>query len=346
MNTSKATKPSINSNYCYLVTGANSGIGLEASKQLAQNLGGYRHDKAHDDVTIYMLCRSKERARAAMEAIGKPKILRFLKFDATDSAETIQRDCVDKLPDDIKIKGILLNAGGFGDDKLNNKKARNDKRQASSTSTDTTASLADEIPVACNIAQTNIIGHAILIDRLLKANKIDSSTRIVASGSEASFASGIQMDFQKADFEGILMGTTSLGIIPGVEYGWTKAILALYWAAFARHHPDLFVVTVSPGSVSTTNLLNQGAVPPFLRGVSKIAMFLGGSHTVSAAAKRYIDALLGEEDSSQVSGSFCASRKGYTENYGDVSTLKTGEFVGNLALQDKAWDAVNKFIPN
>ncbi|KAG7365989.1 short-chain dehydrogenase [Nitzschia inconspicua] len=323
--------------YCYIVTGANSGIGLEATKQLAS----YLHLRNEKSVTIYMLCRSEERTRAAMATIGTPDILQFLKFDGSDSAETIQNHCVDKLPDGIKVEGILLNAGGFGD----NKKQQKDKKQQSSSTTSNNSLSKDDVPVASSIAQANLIGHAILIDRLLKADKIDSSTRIVASGSEAAFASGVPMDFDKADFDGILQGTASLGGIPGVEYGWTKALLALYWAAFARHHPDLFVVTVSPGSVTTTNLLRQGGVNPFLRTVSKMAMFLGGSHQESVAAKRYIDALLGEERASQESGSFWASRKGYTKDYGDVSNLTICKFLKDVTLQEKAWNAVRKFVP-
>jgi hypothetical protein len=257
------------------------------------------------------------------------EMLSFLKFDGGDDAQTIQKECLDKLPKDAIILGILLNAGGFGDAKDKVKKQLR-------------ADTPGKTPGACSIAQSNLIGHAILVHLLLKSGKITSETRIVASGSEAAFAT--PMNLEKSSFEGILTGTAKAGI-PGAEYGWIKAILALYWAAFARHNADVFVVTVSPGSVPTTNLLSQGGVMPVLRGLSKMAMWVGGSHSEQDAAKRYLDALLGNQHEQQ-SGSFWASRKGYVKDYGDVlqSDLKSAKFVGDSALQDKAWKAVNKFV--
>ncbi|KAG7351887.1 hypothetical protein IV203_007935 [Nitzschia inconspicua] len=165
--------------YCYIVTGANSGIGLEATKQLAS----YLHLRNEKSVTIYMLCRSEERDRAAMATIGTPNILRFLKFDGSDSAETIQ------------------NQGTAG----------------------------------------------VVLGRLCEA-----SSR------------------------------------PVCRYRLTRE---------------------------------------------------------SVAAKRYIDALLGEERPSQESGSFWASRKGYTKDYGDVSNLTICKFLKDVTLQEKAWNAVRKFVP-
>lgn len=148
------------------------------------------------------------------------------------------------------------------------------------------------------------------------------------------------MDFHRTNFERIISGTTKLCGIPGIEYGWTKVVLALYWAAFARNHPDLFVVIVSPGSVSITSLLSKLGCNPF----SVESCSFGGTHEESAAAKRYIDALLGEEDPSQVSGSFWALRKGYDKNFGDVTILKTGLFVRDVLLQDKAWATITNLF--
>ena len=110
--------------HCYLITGANSGIGLEATRQLVSHLAENEtsDNDNSNDLRIYMLCRSKERAHSAMERIAdgnakRKAMLVFLKFDGGDDAETIQTEIVDKLPNDATVQGVILNAGGFGDGK-------------------------------------------------------------------------------------------------------------------------------------------------------------------------------------------------------------------------------------
>jgi hypothetical protein len=128
----------------------------------------------------------------------------------------------------------------------------------------------------------NIIGHAALVNHLISMYKIHDTdtntntttrTRIVAVGSEASFASpGITMDYKTASFVEHLSGTVAYKDRSfGIDYGWTKGILALYWAAFARHHPELYVITVSPGAVSNTKLFTNEGVSPFLRGIARLS---------------------------------------------------------------------------
>ena len=121
----------------------------------------------------------------------------------------------------------------------------------------------------------------------------------------------------------------------------------------ARHHPELYVATVSPGAVSNTNLLSHGGVSPFLRGIARLSQ-LCSSYSVQEGAKRYVDILLlsstnnddknNINESTAASGSFLASRKGFTKDFGNIGTLKKGKFVTDIQLQDEAWDAVNKFL--
>lgn len=314
----------------FFVTGASNGVGLEATRKLAFGL-----NINNNNVKIYLLCRSEEKAQAAIEDINKiigensssndiSNIeLKFLKFDAYDDAETIRNNI--QLANGTQIGGILLNAGGFGDGTTTT-----DKKSSSSS-----------------IARLNIIGHVVLVNHLLSVGKTDESTRIVAAGSEACFVTpGLTMGRYKAeDFVVHLSSTSGNGRMNiGNEYAWTKGILALYWAAFARHHPELFVVTISPGAVSDTQLLSN--VPFLLRAVARLSQWqcFGGSHTVEEGAMRYVDVFLTTMTPAESSGAFLASRKGFCEDFGNVSTLSKGRFVTDIELQDKAWEAVHKFL--
>ncbi|VEU40011.1 unnamed protein product [Pseudo-nitzschia multistriata] len=335
----------------FFATGASSGVGLEATRQLAVHLSRQQQEEPNRNnsnsdgsnnqvvATIYLLCRSKEKTQAAIEDIynsigenssnAKNNIkLNFLKFDACDDAETIVNNI--QFNNATKIAGVLLNAGGFGENATGIDKNIKSKTSGSSS----------------NIAKLNIIGHVILVNHLLSVGKTDASTRIVAAGSEASFVTqGLSIHaYNAADFEAHLSSSLGSGKMAiGTEYAWTKGILALYWAAFARHHPEVFVTTVSPGAVSDTQLLSN--VPFFLRTLARLSQWscLGGSHTVQEGAKRYVNALINDIPVGS-SGSFLASRKGFAQDFGDVSSLSKCQFVSDIELQDKAWKAVHNSL--
>jgi NAD(P)-dependent dehydrogenase (short-subunit alcohol dehydrogenase family) len=266
----------------FFITGANSGCGLEAARQLAIYFSHQQQDQTENDkVKIYLLCRSEEKAKEAMTDIGTSN-LEYMKFDAYDDSETIRENiCRSLQPNDdnneVIIGGIILNAGGFGDGNNNN---NNNNKNSNDDDDDDDDDRCHRR--ACNVAQLNIIGHAALVNHLISMYKIHDTdtntntttrTRIVAVGSEASFASpGITMDYKTASFVEHLSGTVAYKDRSfGIDYGWTKGILALYWAAFARHHPELYVITVSPGAVSNTKLFTNEGVSPFLRGIARLS---------------------------------------------------------------------------
>ncbi|CAB9521858.1 short chain dehydrogenase [Seminavis robusta] len=297
----------------FFVTGANGGVGLEATRQLLQD---------DSNCHVYMLCRSKERAEKALETLDHQGRAFFLAFDAT-------QDFCQDIPDTIdSIDGLLLNAGGFGDDP----KLTPTTRQDGNT--------------VCPVAQLNLLGHAALVKKLLALGKLTSTSRIVASGTEGCFAPpSPNFQWETCDFSKHLAGEIA---VQGSPYGWVKGILAFYWAAFARHHPDIFVLTVSPGAVKGTGLLNHGGVTSVLRMFAHALIFFKGSNTIQVGAKHYVDALLARGDFSAdkgvASGSFFAHRKGYNQDFGDVTQHKAGKAFADQAIQDRAWEAVEAML--
>ncbi len=322
----------------YFVTGANNGCGFEATRMLALRLSK-GNDNNDGIVTIYLLCRSEEKANVAIQQIrqslGENSRVRLenMKFDAYDDEPTIRKNISLALQGETNpptIAGILLNAGGFGE------------LQSDNTNTE------ESVPEACGIAKLNLIGHVFLVRNLLNLCKTDSSTRIVPVASEAAFAA-LGMDYEAADFVAHLSGTVAKkDKMMGADYGWTKGILALYWAAYARHHPEHIVAIVSPGAIPSTKLMNQGAVSPALRTIAKITQWqcFGGSHTVQDGAERYVTALMGigPFGAGFSSGEFWASTRGFAKDFGKVAELKKGKFVADAKLQDKAWAAVQTFV--
>lgn len=309
----------------FVVTGANSGLGLEAIRQLLEAFENA--DGNSSRLTIYMLCRSKANAKEAMELLGLQypnagACLQFLKFDALDlgTVEGIS------IPEE-QIDGLLLNAGGFGD-------SSNPYTKIDSTG-------------ASTIAHLNILGHVALTKHLLKQNKLGTGSRIVVAGSESAFAApGIQMDYKAADFKRELSSDLK-SPVPGMAYSWAKGIMALYWSAFASRHPEIFVVTVSPGSVATTNLYNHGGSSGILSFVGKALSACMGSNSVEAGAKHYIDALLDTDDFEPKvkSGSFLGHRVGFAKDFGDITEIRKGAIFADSLVHDRAFEAVESFLP-
>ena len=258
----------------YLVTGAGSGLGWEAVRQLIDLPSTAR---------VYALARSPPPET-------HPKV-NYIEWDASRPTEN--------LPDGVTFDGVLLNAGGQGP----------------------------------NMVQINLLGHAALMERLSSQTKC-----IVASGSEAPLGVPVPViNWNNFDVDQHLDSTKN----DGVEYVWVKAMVALYWSAYARRHTDCHVATVSPGATTGTNFFR--GVPWALRCIAKSLIAVYGSHGVEEGARRYVEFLTGERED-VASGCFWASRKGYTEDFGDVLDHRNGSHFGNEGLQDRVYEAVQKRI--
>ena len=146
-----------------LITGANVGIGKEVARQLAVG-GGY--------AKIYMACRDQRRAIAAKNdlerATGK-KVFETVLMDVSDLACVLA--ALKSL--DRPIDVLIMNAGGMGG-----------KNPLLRTKAGVTAIFA-----------ANVLGHVVLLEELIKAEKLRQTAIFV--GSEA--ARGVpKLGIQKA----------------------------------------------------------------------------------------------------------------------------------------------------
>ncbi|MEM9644360.1 MAG: SDR family NAD(P)-dependent oxidoreductase, partial [Planctomycetota bacterium] len=133
---SRIKRPLMKTLKSVLITGANAGLGLDSARQLAS-------DKSIEKV--YMACRNEEKAFAAkahLESVTGRQIFEIVLLDVT------KLDSVRKAATELQdpIDAVILNAGGTG-------------------GTFPNAQTADGVT---NIFAVNVLGHAVLIDELLK----------------------------------------------------------------------------------------------------------------------------------------------------------------------------------
>ena len=136
-------------NQSILITGANIGIGKETARQLALK---------NETKKVILFCRNQAKAEAAKkdleEKTGK-KVFEIIIGDVSDA------DSVRKAVEKIKepIDAIILNAGGM----------------VGKTAGKVTPSGMNEL------AATNILGHVILVEELIKHNKLKKAVLLASS---------------------------------------------------------------------------------------------------------------------------------------------------------------------
>lgn len=302
-------------NKTIMITGANSGIGKEAARQLAM---------LKDTEKIYLACRSKVKAIAAvkeLEAETGKQIFEIIEMDVSDP-----KSVCDSLSLIEPIDALIMNAGGNGS-KTPKKMTRDGVTQ---------------------IFATNSLGHIVLLDELLKTNKL----RKVAlyAGSEA--ARGIPMMGMKRpnlktssvdEFASVCDGTYFNKNAPVTDlYALVKYTTAMCLMSTARKYPDIRIITMSPGGTIGTEIATES--PIVMKIVWKMMVpvmhMLGLMHKVDVAAKRYVDGISNEH---YKSGVFYASK----------NSMPVGEVVDqsvfmkelkNVAFQDNAYEAIHRFI--
>lgn len=196
-----------------LVTGANTGIGLVTARELAKQ-----------GATVFIACRSRERALPALEKIveesgpGAGKV-ELLGLNLADLG-SVRACAAEFLGRNLPLHLLVNNAGLAG--------AR--------------GMTASGFEVAFGV---NHIGHFLLTQLLLDTLRRSAPARIVSVASKAHYrAPGI-------DFEAVRRTTASSTGLP--EYGVAKLANVLFSAALARRLAGTGVTTYSlhPGVVAT-----------------------------------------------------------------------------------------------
>ena len=209
-------------NKSILITGANGGLGKETARQLAL---------MKETEKIYLLCRNEIKAKAAKADLEKTtgrSIFEIVIADVSKPASV--RKAVASLTE--PLDAIVMNAGGIGG-----------KTSFELTKEGTSQMFAN-----------NLLGHVVLVDELLKADKLKKVA--LYAGSEA--ARGIKSMGHKApeltnysvkEFSSIIDGSKFKGKKDQMEYyGFVKYMTALWMGAKARKKPRIRFITMSPGS--------------------------------------------------------------------------------------------------
>ena len=221
-------------NKSILITGANSGIGKDTARQLALQ---------KDTEIIYLACRNEGRAKEAkkeLENVTGKTIFKIILMDV--SKPNSVRKAVASL--NQPIDALIMNAGGMGGSEPGNQNKDG----------------------VTNMFATNVLGHVVLVDELLSANKLNN----VALFTSSEAARGIpKMGMKRPDlkfsstneFASIVDGTFyEEKFDPMQAYGAVKYIGTLWMASMARKAPHIRFISMSPGSTSGTDIMDK--LPP------------------------------------------------------------------------------------
>jgi NAD(P)-dependent dehydrogenase (short-subunit alcohol dehydrogenase family) len=305
-------------NKSILITGANGGIGKDTARQLAMLEGTEK---------IYLAGRNEDKLRLAKQSLEETTgsfIFEIVIMDVSNPDSV--RSAVETISE--PIDALILNAGGMGG-----------KSPQKITSDGTTQQFS-----------TNVLGHVILVDELIKAGKINNA--ILYAGSEA--ARGVKkmgMDQPNLktssvdEFESIMDGSFfGQKMDPMQSYGYVKYTAALWMSSAARKNPNIRFITMSPGGTKGTAVMDD--LSGFMKFIYKyIAMpflmpLMGMAHSLETGAKRFVDGITNE---TLKSGVF----------YGSKANVLTGVIIEqstlfpdltNESFQDNANEAIHRFI--
>ena len=305
-------------NESILITGANTGLGKETARQLALK---------KETKKVILFCRNQVKAEEAKKDLEEQtgrKIFEIIIGDVSDA------DSVRKAVEKIKepIDAVILNAGGM----------------VGKTAAKVTPSGMNEL------AATNILGHVILVEELIKHDKLKKAVLLVSAeavpGVKMLGMKPVSMKTSSVDeFAAVLDGSYFGNNFDAVQaYGYVKYAATMWTLSMARKYPDIKFVVMSPGNTKGTHAPDN--LPPAMKFMLKYFMMpvvmplMGMVHKLEVGAKRFVD---GISDERYKSGIFYASKEGkLTGDVVDQSTFYTD--LKNTSFQDNADQAIHRFI--
>lgn len=301
-----------------MITGANAGIGKETARQLGLK---------KETEKIYLACRNETKAKAAKkeleQATGR-NIYEIVIMDVSNIESVRKAVAGLKAP----IDALIMNAGGTGGKEPNK---------------------ITKYGVT-NITASNLLGHVVLVDELLEANKLTH----VALFASSEAARGIKkMGMKRPDLESSseeefarVFNGKAFGdkFDPMQVYGVIKYGGTLWMSSMARKNPNVKFISMSPGGTRGTQGFDDlPAIKRFMFKYIGMPIFMplmGLSHSLSKGAKRFVDGISNE---SLKSGNFYASKEGVlTGAVVDQGTIFSD--LKNELYQDNANKAIHQFI--
>ena len=283
-----------------LVTGANSGLGFEAARQLAEL--GYQ--------SIVLACRTEAKADKARTEL--------VTATGVDPFSTLEID-VAEIQSSRAAAAELINRGaGFDSVLLNAGMVPNTLDRTS-----------DGIEM-CFAA--SLVGHHIITTVLLDAELVNDGAIVVLVGSEAAnddlpkamgmgvydFVRGEPSEFgptTEQAMEHFARADNGPEFDGNRQYSSTKAFSAWWSAAMARRHTgDVNFYTVSPGANMGTNAARHatGAFKLMISFMRRFGKLLGMDQPIEEGAGRYIDVLHGTNGPFRNGGTYTSRPKKMT----------------------------------
>jgi len=305
-------------NKTILVTGANSGLGKETSRQLAL---------IKETEKIIMACRNPVKAKAAKkeleESTGR-NIFEILIMDVSDVSSV--KKAVTSMTE--PVDAIIMNAGGMG----------------GKTAGKMTASGMNEL------SASNMLGHVALVDELLKGNKLKKAAMFASTEA----ARGVKkMGMKRPELKtnsveelvSILNGKYFGEKFDAMQaYGHVKYVGTLWMSSLARKYPHIKFVSMSPGSTSGTSAVDNA--PTMIKIMFKYIMMpivlplRGMVHTVDKGAARFVDSI---SSRNYQNGGFYASIESKVTGQ-IVDQFNIHPVMANERFQDNAYEALHSFI--
>ena len=308
-----------------VITGANGGIGKECARLLASRAGSSL-------TTIVLACRNEAKAQEAVRDLEKRTgraVFQVVVMDVADPASV--RAALPHLPASVDL--LIMNAGGLSP---------------------LTVSAAGVTRTAAGVTQMtadNLLGHVLLLETLLQERRL--TTAAVFLGSEAAcgvpklgMAKPTFASSSTAEFVSVLNGSFFTGKKADqmLHYGQVKYIAALWMAALARRHPQLRLITISPGNTSGTAAADK--LPFLMRLLLKyivlpiVMPLIGAVHSLETGSRRIVDSI---DNSAIPNGAFYASQPGkLTGTIVDQALQQPG--LRDEAVQNHAYEAIHQFI--